>query len=871
MSAIFRRAAAPVAPFPRSAFASLAVLAAVICLPLRAAEEIPRHYGRDRLVDIEHVRIDLEVDLVGRSVEGATDVSVRAMNDGTTRAELMAEDFSIRRVLVDGHVVAHEYDGRTISVPFEPALIEDDRRIIRVEYSAHPEAGLYFVGDPRDPSSLQCWSQGEQEENHAWFPVHDDPAERTSSETLVTVAPGYSVVSNGRLLDIVERPDGRLTFHHRLDFQHVPYLVSIAVGDWITTRDTWEGIELTYHVPRGKAADAARSLGRTPEILAFLSRETGVKYPYPAYRQVAVSDFIYGGMENIAATTLTDDTLHPERAHRDSPSDSLVAHEAAHQWFGDYVTCRDWSDTWLNEGFATYYAALTLGHLEGPDQLVVELDGMRKGAIEADASTRRPVVTNRYRHSSELFDGHAYSKGGMILHALRRELGDGPYRRSITAWLRDHAGQSADTQDFEQTIERVTGRDVSRFFAQWIHGAGEPDLLVSWTWKDGDCAVTIKQRQATTDLVGIFDVPLDVEILGDGWHEHREIRSTEAEATWHFAAKERPKAVLVDPQGWLLRKLEIDREREETLWTLAHASFLLARMEAARELADEAGQPKVLDALVAATRADAPWPLRRAAVESLAKGGSDAARDALLAVLGSEADSRVRRAAAKALGRFEEPVVVAALERALAADASWAVQADAATALGAMDLPGLDRPLEAALGRRSHREDVFGAALAALRVRRSPRARVLALEWSKAGRPRRARTAAISQLGEIAAREPDEKRRGEIREHLEKLLRDPHVRVRGASIDALVKSRDRAALPALQGLASSSPSPLTRSHAGRGVADLEKASAADARIEDLQRELDEERRERQKLDDRLRKLEARAPGVEEAEGGGAGE
>ena len=250
----------------------------------------------------------------------------------------------------------------------------------------------------------------------------------------------YTVVSNGPLLATLERPDGRRTFHHRMDFPHVPYLVSIAIGDWATTTDAWEGVDLTYHVPRARASEVALALGKTPEMLAFLSAETGVKYPHSVYRQVAVTDYIYGGMENIAATTLTVDTLHPERVHRDRPSDSLVAHEAAHQWFGNYVTCSDWADTWLNEGFATYYAALTLQHVFGPEQWAVEIEGMRKGAIDADAAKRRPVVWNRYESPDEVFDGHGYSKGAMILHALRRELGDALYRKAIHAWLVEHAG-----------------------------------------------------------------------------------------------------------------------------------------------------------------------------------------------------------------------------------------------------------------------------------------------------------------------------------------------------------------------------------------------------------------------------------------------
>jgi aminopeptidase N len=191
----------------------------------------------------------------------------------------------------------------------------------------------------------------------------------------------------------------------------------------------------------------------------LFSRKFGVPYPYPRYAQVFVADFIFGGMENTSATSLTDSVLLDERAAIDYDVDSLVAHELAHQWFGDLVTCRDWGEGWLNEGFATYAEYLWREHHEGRDAADLELEDWADSYFGEDAGRyRRTIATKLYDEPIDIFDHHLYDKGGRVLHMLRDWLGDDAFERTLAYYLRKHAGGLVESRDLARAVEDATGK-----------------------------------------------------------------------------------------------------------------------------------------------------------------------------------------------------------------------------------------------------------------------------------------------------------------------------------------------------------------------------------------------------------------------------
>ena len=325
-------------------------------------------------VDITHVRLELSVDLKAEHVDAAA-MLVMTPRRASKSVTLDAVDFEISRIT--GSIGSPErkplkyiYDGKRLEILFGRTVAPDELITVNIDYAIHePKSGLHFFApsddDPDAP--YQVWSQGQSIDNRYWIPCFDHPGEMQTSEIIVTVEQGYQVLSNGVLESMTaDTSSGTTTWHWSQTQPHVIYLATLVVGKFHIVEETWRGIPITYWVPEDRADDVERSFGKTTAMLDFFSDKIGVKYPWPKYAQVCCYNY-GGGMEHTSATTLGENTLHDARAHLDRTSDSLVAHELAHQWFGDLLTCREWSHLWLNEGFASYFEALWDEHDNGQD------------------------------------------------------------------------------------------------------------------------------------------------------------------------------------------------------------------------------------------------------------------------------------------------------------------------------------------------------------------------------------------------------------------------------------------------------------------------------------------------------------------------
>ncbi len=353
------------------------------------------HYAPDRCYRAEHLKLEIEVDPERKRVEGTATYSLRratALKD-VSEVVLDAAEMDILEVS-PARDWSHD-DGKL------RVELEDDAATITlaIHYAAEPRKGMYFnepdEAYPERPR--QIWTQGQAEDTRYWIPRFDFPNQKLSTELIATVPEGLTVISNGEL---VSQEGGR--WHFKQDVPHPAYLMTFVAGQFSQIEDRWRDVPVYYFVQPGREEDGRRAFGNTPAMMDFLSSATGVRYPYAKYAQVAVADFVYGGMENTSATTQTDRTLHDARAHLDFSSDPLVSHELAHQWFGDLVTCRDWGHAWLNESFATYCEALWREHHLGRDEFLYDLFGLLRSYLgEARDRYQRPIATNVYREPSE--------------------------------------------------------------------------------------------------------------------------------------------------------------------------------------------------------------------------------------------------------------------------------------------------------------------------------------------------------------------------------------------------------------------------------------------------------------------------------------
>jgi aminopeptidase N len=753
------------------------------------------------------------------------------------------------------------HDGKRLRVELGKPLASGAELVIAVTYRGAPRRGLYFVGPdegyPQKP--LQAWTQGQDEDSRYWFPCIDTPNEKATSELVVSVPPSLFALSNGTLVS--DRVDGgKRTLHWRLDVPHSCYLITLAVGDFAAIETRWRDVPVVYYVERGREAAAQRTLARTPEMLDLFSKLFGVAYPYPRYSQVFVADFIFGGMENTSATTLTDTVLIDERAALDFDIDALVAHELAHQWFGDLVTCRDWGEGWLNEGFATYSEYLWREHHEGRDAADLELEAWAEMYFGEDSGRyRRTIATKIYDEPIDIFDHHLYDKGGRVLHMLRALLGDDAFWRSLAHYLEKHRHGVVESRDLARAVEEATGKNVDWFISQWvIDGAGHPELGVEIRWDAATklATVTVDQRQKIEGRTPLFRIPTRMRFRVGDRDVDVPIEIRDAKHAFHIRLDAEPAQAIFDPGRVVLAKVEIDKPEPVWATELASATLGIDRGAAAHALARRGGAAAER-ALGTALERDPYWAVRGAAAHALATIRTPTARDRLVRALGAELHARGRRAIARALGDFSlDATAGAALAQIVEkGDASYFVEAEACLALGKTRTPRAGELLRLAATRESFNDVIRQHAYRGLAEARDDSALGLLVEgtrWGRVGQGRRAATGALAQL--VRGRRDREAR--DVRERIELLLSDRDFRVQAAALEALGIIGDPAAIGALRRMIDHELDGRLRRRGKEVIRDLEEGAPLADDVRRLRDEVGELRTIAGTLRERVELLEA---------------
>ena len=821
-------------------------------------------FAPDRIVDLQHIALVLDVDPAQRSLSGNVTLRGSVIAPGTRVLELDAVELQIDVVTVGSEAAAFRHDGKRLRIELPAPLVAGSEVTIAIAYRGAPRRGLYFIGPdegyPQKP--VQAWTQGQDEDSRYWFPCIDTPNEKATSELTVTVPAHLFALSNGVLVS--DRTDGdRRTLHWRLDVPHSCYLVTLAIGDFAAIETRWRDVPVVYYVERGKEAAAERTLARTPQMLELFSRLFGVPYPYPRYAQVFVADFIFGGMENTTATTLTDTVLIDDRAAIDYDIDALVAHELAHQWFGDLVTCRDWGEGWLNEGFATYSEYLWREHHEGRDAADLELEEWAEMYFGEDSGRyRRTIATKLYDEPIDVFDHHLYEKGGRVLHMLRDTLGDDAFWRSLAHYLGKHRHGVVESRDLARAVEEATGKNVDWFFSQWvIDGAGHPELDVVLRW-DADrniATVCVDQNQKVDPRTPLFRIPTRVRFRVGDRDVDVPIEVVDPKHQFHIRLDAEPSQAIFDPGRVLLAGRKIDKPEPVWIAELASATLAVDRAAAAQALAKRAG-PTAERALGVALESDAFWAVRGSAALALATIRTATARDRLIRALGAEVHPRARRTIARALGDFvNDPAAAAALATIVErGDASYFVEAEAALALGKTRSPRAGELLRAAASRESFTDVIRQHAYRGLAEARDDSAIGFLLDGLRWGRITQGRRAAAGALAQLVRGRRDREQR-DVRERLELLLGDRDFRVQAAAVEALAIIGDPAAIGALRRMIDHELDGRLRRRGKEVVRDLEDGSPVTEELRRLRDELGELRSFTGVLRERIEALEASDP------------
>ena len=574
----------------------------------------PGGHERNRNIDVTHMKVEVKFDVYKKSVMGKVTHTFIALQNQIDTIFFDAPGIQIISATIDGKALSHTTlpEGvvvqcgldEPIAMPIARNKKPKTQHQIVFEYIAHPKKGIYFSGftaangqpllgniDESDMIRKQIWTQGQGIDNRHWIPMIDDRSDKYITETVVTHDSKHQVLSNGTLKSKKVNKDGTTTWHYALNQPHAGYLLMLGIGNYaVKNSKTALGTPMQFWYYPEHPEKVEPTSRYSEQIIDFLATETGIPYPWINYSQVMVQDFLYGAMENTSATTFGDFFWVDKRGFQDRNYVVVNAHEATHQWFGDFITGRHDGEQWLQESFATYYPGLFVGSVYGKDELDWYFRDQMNGAVAAGKANSLPV-----RHSAAGSSRH-YPKGASVLHMLRHILGEDNFRRSINHYLQKHAFATVETWDLQKAIMDETGINMDWFFDQWIHRGGEPIYTFTWNSHQNVSAenkavvetspaytiqINIDQKQKQDAVVGLFKMPIDIDVLYyDGSSEKRTVWVDQAHHTFTWKSFKAPATVVFDAGSHVLKSVETQKTQTEWLWQLSHANNMLDRYDA---------------------------------------------------------------------------------------------------------------------------------------------------------------------------------------------------------------------------------------------------------------------------------------------------
>jgi len=539
-------------PLPNRLFPVRPVILAGILLLLvaPATAQLPDPDQPDPAVDVEHYAFDLTLSDASDTIRGAATIRIHLLQPGVSTVMLDFMDYmTVRDVLVDGRQAPFTHADNDLQISLPTELNSDKTLSIRIIYDGIPQDGLIISTNRHGDRTFF----GDNWPNRArhWLPTVDHPADKATVAWTIRAPVHYQVVGTGLLLEeTFLAPDMMLTRWAtnvpiptkvmvmgaaRFAVSHEGDVYGVPISSWVYPQDRDAG----FH-----------DYALATRITRWMTDAVG-EFPYEKLANVQ-SKTRFGGMENASNIFYSEGSVTGERR-----SEGLIAHEIAHQWFGNSASEKDWHHIWLSEGFATYFTQLWMEHTYGRDQLETGMAGLRDRVLAyADQNPDIPVVDERITNLMQLLSTNSYQKGGWTLHMLRREVGDDAFWRGIRDYYRTYRDSNALTRDFRAVMERASGRQLGAFFDQWIFQPAYPDLSLSWRSVDGGVELTVRQEQDHHT----YDFPLDVDTVApDGQQTRHALRVSAREQTFRLDVDGTATRLVPDPDTWLLARFRISQ------------------------------------------------------------------------------------------------------------------------------------------------------------------------------------------------------------------------------------------------------------------------------------------------------------------------
>ena len=546
-----------------------------------------------RTNEIVHTKLDVRFDYDKSWMYGKEWLTIHPHFYPVSAVTLDAKGMDIKEVsMMTGTTkkpLKYKYDGMMLNVDLDRTYTSAEKYTLYFDYISKPNEvkaqgsaaitdakGLYFInpkGEEKDKPT-QIWTQGETEANSTWMITIDKPNQKSTDEIYMTVPAKYVTLSNGLLISKKPNADGTRTDYWKMDLPHAPYLFFMGVGDFVITKDSYKGKEVSYYTEPSQAKYARAVFGNTPEMIKFFSEKLGVDYPWQKYSQIVGRDYVSGAMENTTAT------LHQESAYQNNRQlldgngwEETIAHELFHQWFGDLVTAESWTNITVNESFANYSEYLWDEYKYGRDYADEHHLEDMVGYLQSGGENK-DLVRFHYNDKEDVFDGVSYNKGGRILNMLRNYVGDDAFFKSLNNYLTTNKFKAGEAGQLRLAFEETTGRDMNWFWNQWYYGSGHPKLTINYNYDDaaGRAMVTVEQTQKSGK---VFQLPINVDVYTGADKKTYPVVLSHQIDTLYFNYTKRPDLINVDADKMLLAEKKDNRTEENyiSLWKNAKNYF----------------------------------------------------------------------------------------------------------------------------------------------------------------------------------------------------------------------------------------------------------------------------------------------------------
>ncbi len=415
---------------------------------------------------------------------------------------------------------------------------------------------MSYVGKPRDGLIIRKNKYGRRtffadnwpNRAHFWFPCFDHPSDKATVRFQITAPYKYSIVANGRLQSRRNNLDGMQTVVYDEAVPIPTYCMVFGAAEFeVYYPNAAATVPLSFWIFPQDIRDALHDFRRSNNMLKYYRQRFG-RFPYEKLSLVQ-SSTRFGGMENASAIFFAERSIGTPRN-----IEGTAAHEIVHQWFGDFLTIRDWSQLWLSEGFATYFGMQYFEYADGADSFRVKLRRSRARYLSRKKWTEQPIITQIPENLYDLLNPNNYTKGGWVLHMLRRLVGEEVFWKGIRTYVANFGGGNVTTRDFRETMETVYGKSLEWFFRQWIYQGGIPELEITYFWDRATKNERVRVRQLQKGPA--MKLPLELAFYGPAV-VHKMIWLKEKEKQFVFYFSEPPEKLVVDPGVDLLAKYRV--------------------------------------------------------------------------------------------------------------------------------------------------------------------------------------------------------------------------------------------------------------------------------------------------------------------------